>query len=122
MKNNKVSQRKDDFFEQLNLSESTTRNYRQILTGDFLRNIIMAKFKRQDIFEMTSLEELVELYSIIILHPQNLRGHRLCSSAIMRYIKFLNGGKKYSVRKDYKNKRSKKKPSIIEEKKDSINN
>ena len=42
------------------------------------------------------------------LHPKNVEQHRIYSSAIMKYIRYLNNGERYGRRIDYKVKRSKK--------------
>lgn len=103
-----INKRRNDFFEQLNLSDSTTRNYRLALNSGFLKEMLLKECDGKQLFEITDLEELWKLYSKINLHPKNISTHRACSAAIMKYIKFLNGGKKFGRRIDYNKSRPKK--------------
>lgn len=93
---------KDAFFKQLNLSETTTRNYIGAFNSSFLKNILHTEFNIVDIFEITELETLWQIYSKINLHPKNVANHRIYSAAIMKYIRYLNNGAKYGRRIDYK--------------------
>ena len=97
-----INKRRNDFFAQLNLSESTTRNYKLALNSTFLKEMLLKECDGKQLFEITDLEELWKLYSKVNLHPKNISNHRSCSAAIMKYIKFLNDGKKYGRRIDYK--------------------
>jgi hypothetical protein len=103
-----IIKRRNDFFAQLNLSEATTRNYRLALNSSFLKEMLLKECGGKQLFEITDLEELWKLYSKINLHPKNISNHRSCSAAVMKYIKFLNGGKKYGRRIDYNKSRPRK--------------
>lgn len=101
-----TSKRRSDFFKQLNLSASTTRHYKEALKSDFLKDIVEKECQKSDIFEITDLNLLWKIYSMVNLHPHNIRVHRAFSSAIMKYIRFLNNGKKYGNRIDFNTKRN----------------
>ena len=55
--------RRKDFFEQLNLSEAATRNYRNALNSSFLKGKIYAEYNKISLFEITDLETLWDLYT-----------------------------------------------------------
>jgi hypothetical protein len=54
-------------------------------------------------------------HSKINLHPKNIENHRAYSAATMKYIRFLNDGKKYGHRIDLKKPRGKKNDSNSDE-------
>lgn len=105
---NGKNKRKSEFFSQLTLAESTIRNYRLALNAKFLLELLREDWGVNDIFEMTNLKDLWDLYSKVNIHPSNVRCHRLSSAIIMKYIIYLNGGEKYRKRKERRNKGSKK--------------
>ena len=107
-----VAMRKSAFFSQLNLSEKTLCNYKNALNSTFLKEIIHNECNYNSLFEIIDLEVLWKIYSTINLHPDNINKHRMYSAAIMKYIKFLNGGKKYGRRIDYKRPKKLKNPLI----------
>jgi hypothetical protein len=109
MENSVVNDRRQLFFSQLNLSESVARNYRNALNSTFLKVTLAEKSNKESLFEITDLEELWNLYSFINLHPRNVANHRVYSAAVMKYIRFLNDGKKYGRRIDYNKTKPKKK-------------
>ncbi len=111
MKITNASKRKASFYEQLPLSKTTVSNYRSALNSVFLKEMLLKECGGKQLFEITDLEELWKLYSKINLHPKNISTHRSCSAAIMKYIKFLNGGKKYGRRIDYNKSKPSKCPS-----------
>lgn len=96
-----TSRRKDDFYKSLNLSVTTTNNYRSALQSSFLTGVLKEEFNTLDLFEIVDLEELWELYSKINLHPKNIKNHRAYSAAIMKYIRYLNNGQKLGRRIDF---------------------
>lgn len=108
IKKAEIGIRRNQFISQLNMVESTKRKYREALGSVFLNNIIRNEFNKESIYEFSNLEELWKLYSMVNLHPDNVRMHRYYSAPIMKYIAFLNGGKKYGKRIDYMKKRVKK--------------
>jgi len=112
-KNLEIRKRKSDFLSQLNLSDSSKRRYKDALSSLWLNGIVQAEFGLNSVFEMSNLEMLWKLYSIVNLHPVNVRLHRYYSSPIMQYIKFLNGGKKYGKRIDYNKKKEKNTITIV---------
>jgi hypothetical protein len=97
-----ASLRKEKFFEQLNLSESVMRNYRYALNSKFIKEMLKSKYNKESLFEIADIKTLWDLYSFINLHPKNVDCHRMYSAAIMKYIRFLNNGKKYGRRIDCK--------------------
>lgn len=99
--NQEAKNRQESFFEQLSLSTKTFNNYRFALNSCFLREIIKEEFDVLGIFEIDKIEDLWALYTKVNLHPKNIRSHRAYSAAIMKYIRFLNNGKKYGRRIDY---------------------
>lgn len=103
-----INKRKNDFIAQLNLSEATTRNYIVALNSSLLKEMLSKECGGKQLFEITDLDELWKLYSKLNIHPRNISTHRVCSAAVMKYIKFLNGGKKYGKRIDYNRSRPKK--------------
>ena len=102
--------RRDDFFNQLELSQVTINNYSSALNGTFVSDIITGiDDNYKSIFEITDLEILWRIYTKINLHPVNIANHRGYSCPIMKYIRFLNGGKKYGKRIDANKKKPRKK-------------
>ena len=102
---NIIDIRREDFYASLELAEATIQNYRAILKSGFLREILDSQFNIKDLFEITDLELLWTIYSTINVHPRNIEMHRICSAGIMKYIRFLNNGKKIGRRVDYKKPR-----------------
>lgn len=100
--------RKADFFESLNLSTTTTNNYRSALNSSFLLEYLKQEYDTFDLFEIVELDKLWEIYSKINLHPKNISNHRAYSAAIMKYIRYLNKGNKYGKRIDYQRPRKSK--------------
>ena len=109
----KIGRIKNQFLSQLNVTDLTKRRYRDALNSTFLMEIIREEYNKKSIFEIEDLELLWKLYSIVNLHPVNVRMHRYYSAPIMQYIRYLNGGKKYGRRIDYNRKRTK---QLIQEK------
>jgi len=101
------------FFEQLNVSPRTKLNYKTAINSSFVKRILKGFGDTDNLFDITDLEKLWVVYSHINLHPVNLANHRTYSAAIMKYIKFLNGGKKYGKRIDYKKPKGKRKQQRI---------
>ena len=106
----------ESFYKQLSLSSRTYQNYKKALESRFVKQILNENFGVSEVFEIIDLDSLWKLYSMINLHPQNISNHRAYSAAIMKYIKYLNGGKRYGKRVDYQ----KPKPRINRQHKDSI--
>ena len=79
-----INERKNRFLEQLNLSETTARNYKQALNSSFLKGMLLKECDGKQLFEITDLETLWELYSKINLHPKNISNHRTYSAAKRR--------------------------------------
>lgn len=102
MESAEVISRKDQFFEQLNLSENAKRNYRNALNSKYLKEMLKSEYDIESLFEITDLNVLWNFYSLINLHPKNVSNHRAYSAAIMKYIRFLNNGNKYGRRIDCK--------------------
>lgn len=100
-----VNNRKEKFFEQLNLSEAAARNYRNALNSTFLKGKLYSELGVASLFEITDLNTLWDFYTMINVHPKNVSTHRSYSAAIMKYIRFLNNGKKVGRRIDYNRKR-----------------
>lgn len=92
---NNASLRKAAFYSQLNLSASTMVNYRAAINSKFLRDALLENCGVLDLFEVTDLDLLWELYSKVNLAPRNISNHRAYSAAIMKYVRFLNNGQKY---------------------------
>jgi hypothetical protein len=104
-----VSKRKSDFLAQLNLSETTLRNYKVALNSALLKEMLFKVCDGKQLFEITDLDLLWELYSKINLHPRNISNHRTYSAVVMKYIRFLNHGEKYGRRIDYNKPKGKRK-------------
>ena len=102
-----IEERKEQFLEQLNLSENAKRNYRNALNSKFLKEMIKTECGDYTLFSITDIKMLWSLYSVVNLHPKNISCHRAYSSAIMKYIRFLNNGEKYGKRIDYMRKKNK---------------
>lgn len=104
--NSKVSiDRKEKFFSSLNLAEATMRNYRTAFNSKFLIEHITTNYKQSTLFDITDLNDLYNIYVFVRQHPKNEDTHRVCSAAVMKYIRFLNDGKKIGRRIDYKKPR-----------------
>lgn len=103
-----VNIRKNHFFSQLNLSDTTLRNYKVAFNSTFLKEMLLKECDGKQLFQITDLDVLWKLYSKVNLHPVNINNHRLYSAAIMKYIRFLNNGERYGRRIDYKKSRKRK--------------
>ena len=96
------SRRKTVFFESLNLSTTTTNNYRSALNGRVLKEVIAEIDNSiESIFEITDLNLLWIIYTKVNVHPSNIKNHRGVSCAVMKYIRFLNNGSRIGKRRDY---------------------
>lgn len=95
------------FYNQLNVSERTRLNYIRAINSSFMKGVLSQLYCVNSLFDLSDLKKLWEVYSFINLHPVNIANHRGYSAAIMKYIIFLNNGKKYGKRIDYKRKRVK---------------
>lgn len=96
----KASVRKEKFYSQLTLSSTTISNYKAALNSSYLRELLRDKYEVLDIFEIVDLKILWNIYSFVNLEPKNIANHRAYSAPIMKYIRFLNNGKKYGRRID----------------------
>lgn len=94
-----------DFYNQLDVSERTLKNYTRALNSTFLKDVLKEHFGIDNIFEISDIKKLWDIYSIINIHPKNVKNHRSYSAAIMKYIKFINNGEKYGRRIDYRKRR-----------------
>ncbi len=88
-------EQKEAFLKQLPVSHSTKVHYTTSLNSKFLREYIHDKYGKESIFEIDDLDVLRTIYDYVNLHPKNITQHRNISCALMRYIRFLNEGKKY---------------------------
>lgn len=105
-----MGQREQDFYNSLNgLSARTIRNYQGSIRSSFIKQLLLKDFDTDNLFDLDNLDLLWNLYTKVNLHPINIANHRGYSAAIMKYIKFLNGGKKYGKRIDYKKPKGKRK-------------
>lgn len=100
-----MNERMTDFYNQLNLSEASMRNYKTALNSTLIKEILLKKYGETNIFNIVELDKLWTVYCKINLHPQNIQKHRIYSAALMKYIRFLNDGKKYGRRIDYQKKK-----------------
>ena len=87
--------RKELFFTSLSIAEATKRNYKTGLNSSFFKDFLLTRFECKNLFDITDLEKLFEIYSAVNIHPKNEEMHRVCSAAVMKYIRFLNNGPKY---------------------------
>lgn len=101
MENNSI-----EFYAQLDVSNRTKQNYRNAINSTFVKKTLEMFSDTNDLFAIKDLELLWKVYSYINIHPINIANHRGYSAAIMKYIRYLNDGKKYGKRIDYnKNKK-----------------
>ena len=107
-----LDNRSEKFYSQLTVSERTKKNYKRSINSSFVKSVLKRFCNTDSLFEITDLEKLWEVYCYINLHPVNMGSHRVYSTAIMKYIRFLNHGEKYGKRIDY----NKPKPRRKEEK------
>lgn len=101
--------RKELFFASLTIAEATKRNYKTGLNSTFFKDFLLTRFECKNLFDITDLEKLFEIYKVVNIHPKNEEMHRVCSAAVMKYIRFLNNGKKYSRHKEQETPRIPKK-------------
>ena len=94
-------ERKIAYRSSLNIYEVTKNNYFSSIRGSLLCNALEAECGTKDLFAVMDLEKLWKVYSYINLHPKNIATHRNISCALMSYMKFLNGGKRYGKRIDF---------------------
>lgn len=102
-----IKEKVSSFYNQLNVSERTRRNYESAIRSSFVKGVLQDFCGSDNLFVITDLEKLWQVYSHVNLHPVNIATHRAYSAAIMKYIRFLNNGKKYGKRIDYKRPRQK---------------
>lgn len=102
MMNEATFLREKAFYDSLTVNSQTKRHYSSGLNSTFLHDYIKKEYKVNSVFEITDLSLLWDIYSYINLHPKNVLHHRCYSAPIMRYIRFLNDGKKYGKRIDAK--------------------
>lgn len=107
---NKTIARREKFLKQLNLSPSASTHYKNAYKSIFLKEKLLEHCNCENIFEITDLQVLWNLYKNINLHPTNVKNHRLYSAAVNKYIRFLNNGQKYGRRIDYMKHRKEKSP------------
>lgn len=88
------------FFKSLTVSERTVLNYRNCISSSYVRSILKDQCDTTNLFDITNLEQLWKVYSFVNLHETNVRNHRIYSTAIMKYMRFLNNGEKYGRRID----------------------
>lgn len=98
----------EDFFNHLEVSQRTKKNYITSINSSFVKDVLQKMCATNDLFSITDLNKLWEVYSYINLHPVNVATHRAHSTVIMKYIRFLNNGQKYGRRIDYQRPRIKK--------------
>jgi len=108
MNNNRELQ----FYSELSVSERTRQNYQNAINSSFMRDLLNEHLGTKYLFEVDDIEELWKVYSLINTHPKNVSNHRNYSAAIMKYIRFLNNGKRYGKRKDYGKEKPKRKFSL----------
>ena len=96
------------FLKQLQVSERTKDNYIRSLRSSFIRDVLREYCGTADIFEVDDIKQLWEVYSVVNVHPTNVNSHRNYSTAIMKYIRYLNNGEKYGKRRDYLKKKPRK--------------
>lgn len=106
--NDKEKNRMTDFYNQLQLSKNSMRNYKNALNSSFMKEQLLKECGETSLFCIVDLDVLWNFYSKINLHPKNIENHRAYSAATMKYIRFLNDGKKYGHRIDFKKPRGKK--------------
>ena len=73
----------------------TKIHYCTSLKCRFLNEHIQSLYGKESIFDIDDLKILRDIYDFVNLHPRNIAQHRNISCALMRYIRFLNNGKKY---------------------------
>lgn len=97
-----AEKRSNDLYAQLNLSPVTLNNYRSALNGRVLKEVLAeVDDSIESIFEITDLDLLWAIYTKVNVHPSNIKNHRGTSCAVMKYIRFLNNGKKIGKRIDF---------------------
>ncbi len=104
-----ANERKQAYEESFTGSEIVKRNYGCALRSTYLSKILEQKCRVKNLFELTDLEVLWDIYSYVNIDDYNIHAHRAYSAAIMKYIKLLNNGQKYGKRIDYNIKRGPKK-------------
>ena len=103
------NQRYNDFYNQLEVSPRTKLNYRNAIKSSFVKGVLNQYCSTDNLYGITDLKLLWKVYSFINLHPTNVANHRIHSTAIMKYIRFLNNGERYGRRIDYNKPRPKRK-------------
>lgn len=96
-----ATKRKESFIASLQTTHKRWNNYVLALNSKLVTQILTESFGINNIYEVTDLNKLWEIYTVVNINPQNLATHRLFSSAVMSYIKFLNNGKRIGKRIDY---------------------
>ena len=104
-----VINNESDFYEYLDVSNRTRRNYVKAVRSKFLKDILFENCGTYNLFEIDDLKKLWDIYSKVNLHPNNVKNHRNYSAALMKYIRFLNNGQRYGKRIDFGIERPKRK-------------
>lgn len=89
------------FYKSLNVTQGTVSSYKNSLRDSILLELLKKDYNISNIFEIVELETLWSIYCKIKDHPKNLSQHRRYTAAIMKYIRYLNDGKKYGRRIDF---------------------
>lgn len=76
------------FFDWLDGSERTVLNYKNAINSTYLKTVLKTMFDTSNLFDLSDLVQLWQMYSFVKQDDNNVRNHRIYSSAIMKYMRF----------------------------------
>ena len=74
-----------------NPSEKFVRTYGIYLRSNIVRKYVQNKSEVDNIFDVTDMDVLLDIYDAVKLDDNNIRLHNVYSGAISAYIKYLDG-------------------------------
>lgn len=81
-----------DFLLRRNPSKTFAEKYMTYLTSSLVRNSTRQVSDQDDIFCVSSLKQLNEIYHLLKGDNANIRLHNIYSGVVSAYIKYMTGG------------------------------
>lgn len=80
-----------EFLLKRNPSKSFADKYVTYLKSSLVRNMTRQVIGNDDIFNVSSLKELNEIYHLVKVEDANIRLHNVYSGVVSAYIKYITG-------------------------------
>ena len=79
------------FLLERNPSQKFVRTYGIYLRSQVVRRYVLENSHTDDIFQVTDMNELLDIYDALRIDDNNIRLHNVYSGAVSAYIKYLDG-------------------------------